>query len=116
MRCGNPIGGLAGALYAAAGILAALARRRRTEGGATLDIALFDAQLAMNAYRVPPALGAGRRYAPEPHRGGNGAMPYGPFRARCGHWFPGRVDLLDLGRTAQLPAPLIRALHGAGDP
>jgi crotonobetainyl-CoA:carnitine CoA-transferase CaiB-like acyl-CoA transferase len=87
VRCGNPIAGLAGALYAAAGILSALARRRRTEGGATLDIAMFDAQLAMNAYRVPPALGAGRRYAPEPHRGGNGAMPYGPFRARCGRWF-----------------------------
>ena len=87
VRCGNPIGGIAGALYAVAGILAALARRRRTQTGATLDLALFDAQLAMNAYRVPPALGADRRYGPEPHRGGNGAMPYGPFRARCGRWF-----------------------------
>lgn len=87
VRCGNPIGGIAGALYAVAGVLAALARRRRTRGGATLDVALFDAQLAMNAYRVPPALGAGRRYGPEPHRGGSGAMPYGPFRARCGRWF-----------------------------
>lgn len=87
VRCGNPIGGLAGALYAVSGILAALARRRRTEQGAALDIALFDAQLAMNAYRVPPALGAGRRYGPEPHRGGSGALPYGPFRARCGRWF-----------------------------
>ncbi|MCC6533021.1 MAG: CoA transferase [Burkholderiales bacterium] len=87
VRCGNPIGGLAGALYAVAGILAALARRRRTDTGAALDIALFDAQLAMNAYRVPPALGAGKRYTPEPHRGGSGALPYGPFRARCGRWF-----------------------------
>lgn len=87
VRCGNPIGGLGGALYAVAGILAALARRRRTQTGAALDIAMFDVQLAMNAYRVPPALGAGRHYAPEPHRGGNGAMPYGPYRARCGRWF-----------------------------
>ena len=87
VRCGNPIGGIAGALYGVAGVLAALARKRRTHSGATLDVALLDAQLAMNAYRVPPALGAGRRYGPEPHRGGNGAMPYGPFRARCGHWF-----------------------------
>jgi crotonobetainyl-CoA:carnitine CoA-transferase CaiB-like acyl-CoA transferase len=87
VRCGNPIGGLGGALYAVIGILAALARRRRTEGGAALDIALFDVQLAMNAYRVPPALGAGRRYRAEPHRGGHGALPYGPYRARCGHWF-----------------------------
>jgi crotonobetainyl-CoA:carnitine CoA-transferase CaiB-like acyl-CoA transferase len=87
VRCGNPIGGLGGALYAVIGILAALARRRRTDGGAALDIALFDVQLAMNAYRVPPALGAGRRYTAEPHRGGHGALPYGPFRARCGRWF-----------------------------
>jgi crotonobetainyl-CoA:carnitine CoA-transferase CaiB-like acyl-CoA transferase len=87
VRCGNPIGGLAGALCAVAGILAALARRRRTASGAALDIALFDVQLAMNAYRVPPALGSGRRYRPEPHRGGHGALPYGPFRARCGRWF-----------------------------
>jgi crotonobetainyl-CoA:carnitine CoA-transferase CaiB-like acyl-CoA transferase len=87
VRCGNPIGGLGGALYAVIGILAALARRRRTAGGAALDIALFDVQLAMNAYRVPPALGAGRRYTAEPHRGGHGALPYGPYRARCGRWF-----------------------------
>lgn len=87
VRCGNPIGGLGGALYAVIGILAALARRRRTGGGAALDIALFDVQLAMNAYRVPPALGAGRRYIAEPHRGGHGALPYGPFRTRCGRWF-----------------------------
>jgi crotonobetainyl-CoA:carnitine CoA-transferase CaiB-like acyl-CoA transferase len=87
VRWGNPIGGIAGALYAVTGILAALARRRKSREGATLDIALLDAQLAMHAYRVPPALGAGVRYAPTPHRGGSGALPYGPFRARCGRWF-----------------------------
>ncbi len=87
VRCGNPIGGIAGALYGVAGTLAALARRRRTAQGAALDVALFDAQLAMNAYRVPPALGAGKQYGPEPHRGGSGALPYGPFKARCGRWF-----------------------------
>jgi crotonobetainyl-CoA:carnitine CoA-transferase CaiB-like acyl-CoA transferase len=87
VRFGNPIGGIAGALYAVTGILAALARRRRTAAGATLDISLLDSQLALHAYRVPPALGAGVRYGPTPHRGGSGALPYGPFRARCGRWF-----------------------------
>jgi len=88
VRCGNPIGGIGGALYSVIGILAALARKRRGSGqGATLDIALLDVQLAMHAYRVPPALGSGVRYGPTPHRGGTGALPYGPFRAACGRWF-----------------------------
>jgi crotonobetainyl-CoA:carnitine CoA-transferase CaiB-like acyl-CoA transferase len=87
VRWGNPIGGIAGALYAVSGILAALARRRHSGLGASLDIALLDAQLTMNAYRVPPALANGVKYGPTPHRGGSGALPYGPFLARCGHWF-----------------------------
>ncbi len=86
VRWGNPIGGIAGALYAVIGVLAALLRRRRTGQGASLDIALLDAQLAMNAYRVPPAM-SGRRYLPEAHRGGSGALPYGPFLARDRKWF-----------------------------
>lgn len=86
VRWGNPIGGIAGALYAVIGILAALHRRRSTGLGAWLDVALFDAQLALHAYRVPPAM-TGRRYLPEAHRGGSGALPYGPFLARDGRWF-----------------------------
>lgn len=86
VRWGNPIGGIGGALYAVIGILAALRRRTRTGLGATLDIALFDAQLAMQAYRVPTAM-SGMRYAATPRRGGNGAMPYGPFLAGDGRWF-----------------------------
>ncbi|MCC7426935.1 MAG: CoA transferase [Alphaproteobacteria bacterium] len=93
VRWGNPIGGIGGALYAVLGVLVAL-RRRRAEGhGSALDIALLDAQLAMHAYRVPPAHG-GVTYSAQPFRGGSGALPYGPFRARCGHWFV-------LGITAQ---------------
>ena len=90
VRWGNPIGGIAGALYAVIGVLASLHRRqaggRGDGGGAWLDISLFQAQLALHAYRVPPAM-SGRRYAPDPHRGGSGALPYGPFRAGDGHWF-----------------------------
>jgi crotonobetainyl-CoA:carnitine CoA-transferase CaiB-like acyl-CoA transferase len=88
VRWGNPIGGIGGALYAVLGILVALRRRRVQEGapGASLDIALLDAQLAMHAYRVPQVHG-GARFAATPHRGGNGAMPYGPFKAGDGRWF-----------------------------
>jgi crotonobetainyl-CoA:carnitine CoA-transferase CaiB-like acyl-CoA transferase len=88
VRWGNPIGGIGGALYAVLGILVALRRRRVQEGapGASLDIALLDAQLAMHAYRVPQVHG-GARFTATPHRGGNGAMPYGPFLARDGRWF-----------------------------
>jgi crotonobetainyl-CoA:carnitine CoA-transferase CaiB-like acyl-CoA transferase len=86
VRWGNPIGGIAGALYAVIDVLAALRRRERTGQGAWLDVALFDAQLALHAYRVPPAM-SGRRYGPEAHRGGSGALPYGPFLARDGRWF-----------------------------
>jgi len=86
VRWGNPIGGIAGALYAVIGILAALRRRRTGKLGAALDIALLDAQLAMNSYRVPPAM-AGVKYGASPRRGGSGALPYGPFKAADGRWF-----------------------------
>jgi len=51
--------------------LAAEALGAAKDAGATLDIALFDTQLAMHAYRVPPAI-SGARYAATPRRGGNG--------------------------------------------
>ena len=43
VRWGNPIGGIAGGLYAVIGVLASLLRRGRTGQGAWLDVALFDA-------------------------------------------------------------------------
>jgi crotonobetainyl-CoA:carnitine CoA-transferase CaiB-like acyl-CoA transferase len=86
VRWGNPIGGIGGALYAVVGILAALRRRRMTSQGTAVDIALLDAQIAMNSYRVPPAA-AGAQFATTPRRGGSGALPYGPFKAGDGRWF-----------------------------
>jgi crotonobetainyl-CoA:carnitine CoA-transferase CaiB-like acyl-CoA transferase len=86
VRWGNPIGGIGGALYAVVGILAALRQRRQTSRGAAVDIALLDAQIAMNSYRVPPAA-AGAQFATTPRRGGSGALPYGPFKAGDGRWF-----------------------------
>lgn len=102
VRWGNPIGGIGGALYAVIGILAALRLRRKQGRGSSLDIALLDAQLAMNSYRVPPAL-AGATFSASPHRGGSGALPYGPFKARDGRWFV-------LGITSQFWATAAKVL------
>ncbi|MCC5986181.1 MAG: CoA transferase [Pararhodobacter sp.] len=86
VRWGNPIGGIGGAFYAVIGLLAGLHRRRTGGAPAALDIALLDAQLAMHAYRVAPAL-AGHDYPATQRRGGSGALPYGPFRCADGRWF-----------------------------
>lgn len=86
VRWGNPIGGIAGAFYGVIGALAALRRRKLTGAGSALDIALLDAQLAMHAYRVAPAM-KGRAFAAEPRRGGSGALPYGPFLCGDARWF-----------------------------
>ena len=102
VRWGNPIGGIGGALYAVLGILIAVRRRRVAGQGAALDIALLDTQLAMQAYRVPQAHG-GTTFGATPHRGGNGAMPYGPFRTGDDRWFV-------LGITAQFWATCCEVL------
>lgn len=94
VRYGNPIGGIAGGLYAVIGILAALRQRRKTSKGDRLDIALLDVQLELHAYRVPAGASNSVQFGPEPHRGGSGALPYGPFRTSDGSWFV-------LGITAQ---------------
>lgn len=87
VRWGNPIAGIAGALYGVIGILAALRWRRVSKrGGSWVDISMLDAQLAMHAYRVAPAL-SGKTYLPQPKRGGIGSIPYGPFKAGDGRWF-----------------------------
>lgn len=105
VRWGNPIGGIAGAFYAVIGVLAGLYRRREQAQSATLDIALLDAQLAMHAYRVSPAL-AGHDYAATQRRGGSGALPYRPFPCADGRWFV-------LGITAQF---WVRACDLLGHP
>ena len=87
VRYGNPIGGIAGGLYAVIGILAGLRQRRKTGRGDRLDLALMDAQLEMHGYRVPAAASGAVAFGPEPHRGGSGALPYGPFRTADGAWF-----------------------------
>jgi crotonobetainyl-CoA:carnitine CoA-transferase CaiB-like acyl-CoA transferase len=80
VRAGVAVADLFTGMYAANAILAALYRRERTGGGATLDLALLDAQLAMLANQASNALVSGR----DPGRQGAGhpnIVPYQPFDA-----------------------------------
>ena len=80
MRAGVAIADLFTGMYTANAILAALYARETSGEGATIDMALFDAQLAMLANQGSNALVSGR----DPGRQGVGhpnIVPYQPFGA-----------------------------------
>ena len=80
VRAGVAVADLFTGMYAASAILAALYRREQTGEGAAIDLALFDAQLAMLANQAANALVSGR----DPGRQGAGhpnIVPYQPFDA-----------------------------------
>ena len=80
MRVGVAVADLFTGMYTASSILAALYRREATGEGATIDLALFDTQLAMLANQASNALVSGR----DPVRQGVGhpnIVPYQPFNA-----------------------------------
>jgi formyl-CoA transferase len=80
MRVGVAVADLFTGMYTANAILAALYRRQQTGEGATIDMALFDTQLAMLANQASNALVSGK----DPQRQGVGhpnIVPYQPFDA-----------------------------------
>lgn len=80
MRAGVAIVDLFTGMYTCTAILAALYRRERTGEGATIDMALFDTQLAVMANQASNALVSGK----DPPRQGNthpNIVPYQPFEA-----------------------------------
>ena len=80
MRAGVAVADLFTGMYTANAILAALVRRGVTGEGATIDLALFDSQLAMLANQASNALVSGK----DPQRQGAGhpnIVPYQPFAA-----------------------------------
>ena len=80
MRVGVAVADLFTGMYAANAILAALYRRQQTGEGATIDLALFDTQLAVLANQASNALISGK----DPGRQGAGhpnIVPYQPFAA-----------------------------------
>jgi len=80
MKVGVAVADLFSGMYTASAILAALYRRQQTGEGATIDLALFDTQLAMLANQASNALVSGK----DPKRLGSGhpnIVPYQPFQA-----------------------------------
>ncbi len=80
MRVGVAVADLFTGMYSANAILAALYRRETTGEGATIDLALFDTQLAMLANQASNAMVSGK----DPERQGVGhpnIVPYQPFAA-----------------------------------
>ena len=80
MRVGVAVADLFTGMYTANAILAALYRREQTGEGATIDMALFDTQLAVMANQASNALISGK----DPPRQGNthpNIVPYQPFHA-----------------------------------
>jgi crotonobetainyl-CoA:carnitine CoA-transferase CaiB-like acyl-CoA transferase len=78
MRAGVAIADLFTGLYASSAILAALHRRNVTGEGATIDLSLFETQLAVLANQASNALVSGK----DPPRQGNthpNIVPYQPF-------------------------------------
>jgi formyl-CoA transferase len=80
MRAGVAIADLFTGMYACAAILASLYAREKTGEGATIDMALFDTQLAVMANQASNTLISGK----DPPRQGNthpNIVPYQPFEA-----------------------------------
>ena len=80
MRAGVAIADLFTGMYTCSAILAALYAREKTGEGATIDMALFDTQLAVMANQASNALISGQ----DPPRQGNthpNIVPYQPFEA-----------------------------------
>ncbi len=78
MRSGVAVADLFTGMYSCTAILAALYGRERTGEGATIDLALFDTQLAVLANQASNALVSGK----DPPRQGNthpNIVPYQPF-------------------------------------
>ncbi len=80
MKVGVAVADLFSGMYTASAILAALYGREQTGEGATIDLALFDTQIAMLANQASNALVSGK----DPRRLGAGhpnIVPYQPFQA-----------------------------------
>jgi CoA:oxalate CoA-transferase len=84
VRMGAPMGDLAGGIFAAHGVLAALYERERTGVGRRVDVALLDSQIALLIYRAVYYFLAGE--IAEPAGSGHvSAVPIGAFKTQDIH-------------------------------
>jgi CoA:oxalate CoA-transferase len=84
VRMGAPMGDLAGGIFAAHGVLAALYQRERTGAGRRVDVALLDSQIALLIYRAVYYFLAGEVAVPA-GSGHVSAVPIGAFKTRDIH-------------------------------
>ncbi len=84
VRMGAPMGDLAGGIFAAHGVLAALYERERTGQGRRVDVALLDSQIALLIYRAVYYFLAGEVAVPA-GSGHVSAVPIGAFKTQDIH-------------------------------
>jgi CoA:oxalate CoA-transferase len=84
VRMGAPMGDLAGGIFAAHGVLAALYQREQTGQGSRVDVALLDAQVALLIYRAVYYFLAGEVAQPA-GSGHVSAVPIGAFKTKDIH-------------------------------
>jgi crotonobetainyl-CoA:carnitine CoA-transferase CaiB-like acyl-CoA transferase len=84
VRMGAPMGDLAGGIFAAHGVLAALYQRERTGEGRRVDVALLDSQVALLIYRAVYYFLAGEIARPA-GSGHVSAVPIGAFKTQDIH-------------------------------
>jgi CoA:oxalate CoA-transferase len=84
VRMGAPMGDLAGGIFAAHGVLAALYERQHTGVGTRVDVALLDAQIALLIYRAVYYFLAGEIAQPA-GSGHVSAVPIGAFKTQDMH-------------------------------
>lgn len=84
VKLGLPMGDLAGGLFAALGILAALQERQRTGRGQVIDVGLYDCMVGLLGYLAELYLFTGQN--PEPVGSGHQIIvPYGAYQASDGY-------------------------------
>jgi CoA:oxalate CoA-transferase len=84
VRCGSSIGDLAAAMFACNGIQAALLQRTRTARGCHVDVAMFEAQIALLEGAIPQLFCSGVSPGPLGARH-PGTAPFDAFKAADGY-------------------------------
>jgi CoA:oxalate CoA-transferase len=84
VRMGAPMGDMAGGIFAAHGVLAALYQREQTGKGSRVDVALLDSQIALLIYRAVYYFLAGEVAVPA-GSGHVSAVPIGAFKTQDIH-------------------------------
>jgi crotonobetainyl-CoA:carnitine CoA-transferase CaiB-like acyl-CoA transferase len=98
VRCGPPIGDIAGAMNGVIGVLAALTRRGKDGKGEKVDVSLLDSSAALMAYYYSYYFCSG--VMPGPQGSGHiGVSPYGAFRTKDDRWIATGINWPRIARV-----------------